>query len=81
MLGVWVRRDVNTHQCRQWTSYGSYAIQCCFTSAETIRLNRDGEKVAGGGGGGGGVWRWGKRESIYLSLHCHHQNNSCVKFS
>ena len=34
----------------------------------------DGEK------GGKGVWRCGKRESIiYLSLHCHHQNDSCVK--
>ena len=21
----------------------------------------------------------GKREIIYLSLHCHHQNDSCVK--
>ena len=21
----------------------------------------------------------GKRESIYLSLHCHHQNDSCIK--
>ena len=21
------------------------------------------------------MWRWGKRESIYLSLHCHHQND------
>ena len=21
----------------------------------------------------------GERESIYLSLHCHHQNDSCVK--
>ena len=31
------------------------------------------------GGGGGGVWRWGKREIIYLSLHCHHQNDSCIK--
>ena len=20
----------------------------------------------------------GKRESIYLSLHCHHQNDSCI---
>ena len=29
--------------------------------------------------GGKGVWRWGKREIIYLSLHCHHQNDSCVK--
>ena len=25
------------------------------------------------------VWRWGKREVIYLSLHCHHQNDSCIK--
>ena len=25
----------------------------------------------GGGGGGGGV--------IHLSLHCHHQNDSCIK--
>ena len=33
----------------------------------------------GGGGGGGGVWRWVKWEIIYLSLHCHHQNDSCIK--
>ena len=26
-----------------------------------------------------GEWRWGKREIIYLSLHCHHQNDSCIK--
>ena len=25
------------------------------------------------------VWRWGKREIIYLSLHCHHQNGFCIK--
>ena len=42
-------------------------------STETIRLIRDGEKE------GKGVWRCGKRESIYLSLHCHHQNDSCIK--
>ena len=24
-------------------------------------------------------WRWWKREIIYLSLHCHHQNDSCIK--
>ena len=35
-----------------------------------MRLIRDGEK---------GVWRWGEREIIYLSLHCHHQNDSCIK--
>ena len=37
---------------------------------------------------GEGVWRWGKREIIYiyiiiiyiyLSLHCHQQNGSCIK--
>ena len=38
-----------------------------------MRLIRDGEK------GEKGVWRWGKREVIYLSLHCHHQNDSCIK--
>ena len=37
---------------------------------ETIRLIRDGE---------GGVRRWGKREIIYLSLHCHHKNDCCIK--
>ena len=26
-----------------------------------------------------GEWRWGKREIIYLSLHGHHQNDSCIK--
>jgi len=38
-----------------------------------IRLIRDGEK------GEQEVWRWGEREIIYLSLHCHHQNDSCIK--
>ena len=41
-------------------------------STETIRLIRDGEK-------GEGVWTWGKREIIYQSLHCHHQNDSCIR--
>ena len=45
-------------------------------STETIRLIRDGEK---GGGGVEGVWRWEKREIIYLSVYCHHQNDSCIK--
>ena len=29
-----------------------------------------------GGRGYGGGWN---REIIYLSLHCHHQNDSCIK--
>ena len=44
-----------------------------------IRLIRDGEKGGGGGGGEKGVWRWGKRETMHLSLHCHHLNDSCIK--
>ena len=48
-----------------------------LTSTETVRLIRDGEK--GGGGRGQGVWRWGERDIIYLSLHCHHQNDFCIK--
>ena len=28
---------------------------------------------------GKGVLRWWKKEIIYLSLHCHHQNDSCLK--
>ena len=26
-----------------------------------------------------GVCRWGKREIIYLSRHCHYQNDLCIK--
>ena len=45
----------------------------CLTSTETTRLIRDGEK------GGTGVWRWGERGTICLMLHCHHQNDFCIK--
>ena len=33
----------------------------------------------GRGEGGKGEWRWGERDIIYLSLHCHHQNDICIK--
>ena len=42
-------------------------------STETVRLITDGEK-----GGGKGVWLDGG-QVIYLSLHCHHQNDFCIK--
>ena len=32
-----------------------------------------GGRVSGGGGGGG------TGKLLYLSLHCHHQNDSCIK--
>ena len=38
----------------------------------TIRLIRDGEK-------GGGGMEVGEREMIYLLLHCHYRNDSCIK--
>ena len=34
----------------------------------------EGGRGCGGGGGGGGA-----REIIYLSLHCHQQNDFCIK--
>ena len=42
-------------------------------STETIRLIRDGEK-GGRGYGGGGRGRY-----IPIAIHCHHQNDSCIK--
>ena len=60
--------------CRDIGGKGTLLGPFCFTSTETIRLIRDGEM------GGKGVWRLGKREIIYLLLHCHHQNDSsCIK--
>ena len=35
--------------------------------------------LLGTGRKGGGGKEEGKREIIYLSLHCHHQNDSCIK--
>ena len=32
-----------------------------------------------GEGRGGGMEGGGEREILYLSLHCHHQNDSCIK--
>ena len=43
-------------------------------STETTGLISDGKKGGRGFGGGGR-----EREIIYLSLPCHHQNNSCIK--
>ena len=25
------------------------------------------------------MWRWGKREIVYLLLYCHYQNDFCIK--
>ena len=47
-----------------------------------LDIHRNHKAYCGRGEGGGGVWRGGKREIIYivyLSLHCHHQNDSYIK--
>ena len=44
-----------------------------------LNVHRNRTAYYGRGEGGGGVWRWGEREIIYLSLHCHHQNDFCIK--
>ena len=40
-----------------------------------VHRNQKAYQLGTGETGGKGVWRWGKRESIYLSLHSHHQND------
>ena len=44
----------------------------CLTFTETRRFIRDGEK---------GVWRGGggREIIIYLSIHCHRQDDFCIK--
>ena len=45
-----------------------------------LNVHRNRKAYWGRGEGAGGRWYrgWGKREIIYLSLHCHHQNDSCI---
>ena len=45
-----------------------------------LNVHRNHKAYQGRGEGGGrGYGGEGRREIIYLSLHCHHQNDSCVK--
>ena len=44
-----------------------------------LNVLRNHKAYWGRGEEGKGVWRWGKREVIYLSLHCHNQNDFCIK--
>ena len=43
-----------------------------------FNVHRNHKAYYGRGEGGKDVWRLEKREIIYLSLHCHHQNDSCI---
>ena len=44
-----------------------------------LNVHKNHKAYCGREEGGEGVWRWEKREIRYLSLHCHHQNDSCMK--
>ena len=44
-----------------------------------LNIHRNHKAYEGWEEGGKGVWRWGEREIIYLSLHCHCQNDFCIK--
>ena len=64
-------------EAKRMNDYGRSKPTWYLTSTETIRLIRDGETV--GGRGGGGMEVGGEGDYVYLSLHCHHQNDSCIK--
>ena len=49
-------------------------VQCCFKSTETIRLIGD-----RGEGEEGGMEVREEGEYIPIAIHCHHQNDSCIK--
>ena len=51
----------------------------CFLQIVSKRPQKPQGLLGTGRTGGKAVWRWGKREIIYLSLHCHHQNDFCIK--
>ena len=44
-----------------------------------LNVHRNHKAYEGRGEGVNEVWKCGKREIIYLSLHCHYQNDTCIK--
>ena len=44
-----------------------------------LNVHRNRKAYKGRREGGKGAWRWGEREIIHLSLHCHYQNDFCIK--
>ena len=44
-----------------------------------VHRNHEAYQGRGEGGGGEGGMEVGVEESIYLSLHCHYQNDFCIK--
>ena len=70
-----IARDKIRSQCPQTTNFEKRRSRSEVPLlSETMRLI-----MLGTGRRGEGVWRWGRKEIIYLSLHCHHQNDFCIK--
>ena len=44
-----------------------------------LNVHRNHKAYLGRGEGGDGGMEVGEREIIYISLHCHHQNDFCIK--
>jgi len=44
-----------------------------------LNVHRSRMAYYGRGVEGKGLWRWGRGRLLYLSLHCCHQNDSCIK--
>ena len=89
-----VNREVGlgSHSLSHSSSIPNSNKPCSFCGHKAPKVNKHGAErpqkpwglLGTGRRGGGGVWRLGKREiiyiyNIYLSLHCHHQNDSCIK--
>ena len=66
LYSLWVETAVRP-SVRPAVTLAGLLLTWCFTSTETIRLIWDRRMEVG------------KREIIYLSLHCHQQDDSCIK--
>ena len=44
-----------------------------------LNVHRNRKAYQGRGEGGRGYGGGGRGREVYLSLHCHHQNDSCIK--
>ena len=78
------------HFPRSWPGLVSMSEQASQTRTEpgrvpdpssfmVLHVHRNHKAYSGRANGGGRRGREEGREIIYLSLHCHHQNDSCIK--
>ena len=70
---------ISTHSCREPSETGMTCPRKSLRPRPSTDLCQAGPIQGGGGGGGGGGWGGTEEGSIYLSLHCRHQNDSCIK--